>query len=64
LEKQIAAHEKKLADFMENPTVRPGMESLPQEMIQSQQQSRIEHLEKEIQTFRNNIQKIMDGEVR
>jgi hypothetical protein len=63
LEKQIAAHEKKLADFKASPTVRPGMENLSKEMVEKQQQGRIEHLETEIQTFKNNIQKIMNGEL-
>jgi hypothetical protein len=46
LEKQIAKHEKKIQDFIENPTVRPGMEHLSREVIQKQQQRRIQHLEK------------------
>jgi hypothetical protein len=44
-------------------TVRPGMENLPREVIQKQQQSRIQHLENEIQTFRNNIEKTLRGEL-
>jgi hypothetical protein len=61
LEKQIAAHEKKLADFKANPTVRPGMEGQSREVIEAAQQSRIRHLEKEIQTFRENIEKLKEG---
>ena len=61
LEKQIAAHEQKLANFIANPTVRPGMEHLPKEVIDRQQQSRIQHFEKEIRTFKENIQKILNG---
>jgi hypothetical protein len=61
LEKQIAAHEKKLADFKANPTVRPGMEGQPKEVIEAAQQSRIRHLEKEIQTFKENIEKLRRG---
>lgn len=61
LEKQIAKHEQKLQDFKNNPTVRPGMENLPSEVIQKQQQSRIQHLETEINTFKNNIDKIKRG---
>ncbi|MDA8448050.1 hypothetical protein [Paracidovorax valerianellae] len=34
LEKQIAQHEKKLLEFMNNPTVRPGMENQPLEVIE------------------------------
>ena len=61
LEKQIAAHEQKLAEFKANPTVRPGMEKLPREVIERQQQIRIQHLEREIQTFKNNIEKLRSG---
>jgi RHS repeat-associated protein len=63
LEKQIAKHEKKIQDFKDNPTVRPGMENLPKEVIQKQQQRRIQHLETEINTFKNNIDKIKQGEI-
>lgn len=63
LEKQIAKHEKKIQDFKDNPTVRPGMENLPKEVIQKQQQRRIQHLETEINTFKNNIDKIKRGEI-
>jgi len=61
LEKQIAQHEKKLADFKANPTVRPGMENLPKEVIEQQQKARIRHLETEIQTFKDNIDKLKNG---
>ena len=63
LEKQISKHEKKLQDFKDNPTVRPGMEKLPKDVIQKQQQRRIDHLETEIDTFKNNIDKIKPGEI-
>ena len=39
------------------------MEKLPAEVIQRQQQARIQHLETEIRTFNENIQKIMNGEL-
>ena len=58
LEKQIAKHERKIADFKANPTVRPGMEGLPKEAIEAQQKARIRHLETEIKTFRENIEKL------
>ncbi len=61
LQKRIREHEKKINDFKENPTVRPGMENLPKDLIRQQQQSRINHLETEIRTFRNNIEKIRFG---
>jgi uncharacterized protein YceH (UPF0502 family) len=61
LEKRIAEHEKKLADFKENPTVRPGMEGQPKGKVEAQQQARIEHLEKEIKTFKDNIEKLKDS---
>lgn len=53
----------KLDDFRANPTVRPGMEGLPDEVIKAQQATRIRHLETEIRTFQNNIQKILNGEL-
>ncbi|MDR6842185.1 RHS repeat-associated core domain-containing protein [Pseudoxanthomonas sacheonensis] len=58
LEKRIAEHTKKLEEFKANPTVRPGMEKMSKEAIQGQQKKRIEHLEKEIKTFRENIEKL------
>ncbi len=58
LEKRIKEHIEKLERFKENPTVRPGMEKLPKEAIEKQQRRRIEHLEKEIKTFRENIEKL------
>jgi hypothetical protein len=61
LENRIAEHETKLANFKANPTVRPGMENLPEEIIKKQQQARIQHLENELQTFRNNIEKLRQG---
>ena len=57
LEKQIAQHQKEAQDFKDNPTIRPGMENLPKEVIQKQQQIRIQHLQKKINTFKNNIEK-------
>ncbi|MDR1008280.1 MAG: hypothetical protein LBL65_06985 [Campylobacteraceae bacterium] len=57
-EKLIAEHEKKIIDFKTNPTIRSDMENLSPDIIRAQQVKRIEHLEKEIQTFKNNINKI------
>jgi len=63
LEKQIKKHEQKIKDFKKNPTVRPGMENQPKDVIKAQQQKRIEHLQKEINTFNNNINKIRQGKM-
>lgn len=63
LEKQIQRHQQKLDNFKVNPTVRPGMENLPKDLIRQQQNARIKHLETEINTFRNNIEKIRNGEL-
>ncbi len=57
--RRIEEHQQKIADFKDNPTVRPGMENLSQEAIQAQQASRINHFEKEIRTFTDNINKIL-----
>jgi RHS repeat-associated protein len=58
LAKQMEKHEQKLEDFKTNPTVRPGMEHMPQERIQAQQAQRAEDIKVEIQ--RNFVDKIMD----
>jgi len=58
LQKQIREHYHKIEEFRNNPTVRPGMENQPADVIAKQQQSRIDHLYKEIRTFERNISKI------
>jgi hypothetical protein len=35
------------------------MENLPKDVIRMQHEARIKHLETEIQTFKNNIQKVL-----
>lgn len=62
--KRIAAHKEKLQSFIDSPTVKPGMENLPIELIKKQQLRRVEHLETEINTFMNNIEKIKRGEIK
>jgi RHS repeat-associated protein len=59
LEALIKEHEQKIKDFKENPTVRPGMEHLPQEIIEAQWQRRILHLEREIKAFQGKIERIL-----
>ncbi len=59
--KQIVKHQEKIKNFKENPTVRPGMENCPQDLSLQQQNLRIKHLEKEIETFLENIVKILGG---
>ncbi|MDU3123602.1 MAG: RHS repeat-associated core domain-containing protein, partial [Acinetobacter baumannii] len=61
LEKRIVEHENKLNDFKSNPTVRPGMEGQPVSVIKAAQEARIRHLEKEIQTFKENIKKLQES---
>jgi len=63
LEKRISEHEQKLQQFKANPTVRPGMEGLSKDLIKKQQERRMDHLQKEIDTFRKNIEKINRGEL-
>lgn len=58
LQKRIDEHVAKLEEFKKNPTIRPGMEKMSKEAIEKQQARRIAHLEKEIQTFKQNIQKL------
>ncbi|KSB91794.1 hypothetical protein AS593_07160 [Caulobacter vibrioides] len=62
-EKRIVEHQAKLAEFRANPTVRPGMENLPKEVIESAQQRRVQHLEREIRAFEKNISDIRRGQV-
>ncbi|MCA8920944.1 MAG: pre-toxin TG domain-containing protein [Planctomycetes bacterium] len=62
--KRIAEHEKKLKEFIENPTVRPGMESQPPSVIRRQQEARIKHLKTEIETLKENMEKIKRGELK
>ncbi len=57
-EKRIAEHEQKLKWFKENMTTKPGMEGLAPDIVSKQQEARIRHLEKEIKTFSDNIDKI------
>jgi len=63
LEKRILEHKYKLKNSKDNPSVRPGMEKLPRDLIKKQQESRIRHLEKEIRTFKKNITKIKKGKL-
>jgi len=58
LQRQIKKHHQKINDFKNNPTVRPGMENQPADVIAKQQQARIDHLYREIRAFENNIYKI------
>lgn len=57
-EKLITEHEQKLKWFKENMTTKPGMEGLAPDIVSKQQGARIRHLEKEIKTFSDNIDKI------
>jgi hypothetical protein len=61
LQRRIAEHELKLLQFKENPTVRPGMEGLPAELIKRQQETRVRHLEAEIRAFKQNMEKLRRG---
>ncbi|NYH50332.1 RHS repeat domain-containing protein [Xanthomonas arboricola] len=61
LEKRIAEHAKKIEDFKKNPTVKPGMEKMPEAAVKIQQQRRVRHLETEIRTFRENIEKLKNS---
>lgn len=61
--RNIAEHLDKMNRFRDNPTVRPGIENMPAEKIAEQQAKRINHLKTEIRTFRDNIMKILEGEL-
>jgi RHS repeat-associated protein len=60
--RNILDHARRLQEFQSNPTVRPGMEGLPRDVILRQQQIRVEHLRTEIRTFTENMIKILTGE--
>ncbi len=55
LTKRIKEHELKIKEFEANPTVRPGMEKLPKEIIEKQQLERVKHLQREIRVFQGRI---------
>ena len=59
LKKRIEEHKIKLEEFKKNPTIREGMENLPEETIKKQQERRILHLEREIKAFEKNIDDIV-----
>lgn len=60
-EAHIAEHLRKISEFKNNLTIRPGMENLPKEIIEAQQARRIQHLQQEIDAGRKNIQDILGG---
>lgn len=66
LEKQIATHTDKLKAYKADPWKFDNMchlKNAPNDAVRQKIiQSRINHLEKEIQTFQNNIQKILSGQ--
>ena len=66
LEKQIAAHTQKLKDFKANPMKfdnKGFLKNAPNDAVRQKIiQGRINHLQQEINTFQNNIQKILNGQ--
>jgi len=65
LQKQITEHEAKLSAYKSNPMAHDHLgilKNAPNDAIRQQIiQGRIKHLEHEIQVFKNNIQKILNG---
>jgi RHS repeat-associated protein len=59
-DKLISEHRQKLDEFKANPTVRPGMEGQPKEVIEAAQERRIKHLEREIKAFEKNQKDILE----
>ncbi|VEJ49049.1 VENN motif pre-toxin domain-containing protein [Neisseria weaveri] len=55
LNKRIREHQEKIDKFRKNPTIRPGMENLPKDVIKAAQERRILHLEREIKAFQTRI---------
>lgn len=66
LEKQIASHTQKLKAYKANPYKFDNkglLKNAPNDAVHKKIiQSRIKHLEQEINTFQNNIQKILNGQ--
>uniref|UniRef100_UPI00280C055E VENN motif pre-toxin domain-containing protein n=1 Tax=Neisseria mucosa TaxID=488 RepID=UPI00280C055E len=58
LNKRIKEHKAKIEDFKKNPTIRPGMENLPKDIVKNAQERRILHLEREIKAFQKRIDAI------
>lgn len=56
LERRALQHEAKLADFKQNPTVRPGMEGRSPQEIAKQQGAREAHLKQEIANFKQQAE--------
>lgn len=63
LDKRIKEHRDKIEEFKKNPTVRPGMENLPKDVIKAAQERRILHLEREIKAFQTRIN-ILKGKAK
>lgn len=65
LESQITKHEEKLAEYIKDPLKFDNKGFLKNALNEAVRQriirSRINHLEREIKTFQNNIQKIING---
>ena len=65
-EKQIATHTQKLKDFKANPMKfdnKGFLKNAPNDAVRQKIiQGRINHLQQEINTFQNNIQKILNGQ--
>ena len=66
LEGQIAKHQTKLAEYIKDPMKFDNMgflKNAPNDAVRQKIiQSRINHLNQEIQTFQNNIQRILNGQ--
>lgn len=66
LESQIATHQTKLAEYIKNPMKFDNkglLKNAPNDAVRQKIiQSRINHLNQEIKTFQNNIQKILNGQ--
>lgn len=65
--KSISSLEKQLAEYIKDPLKydnKAFLTNAPNDNVRQQIiQSRVNHLQKEIQTFRENIRKIHDGEL-
>ena len=65
LESQVSKHEAKLAEYIKDPMRfdnKGFLKNAPNEVVRQKIiQSRVNHLQQEINAFRDNIQKIING---
>jgi RHS repeat-associated protein len=62
--RRAAEHKEKIAEFIENPTIRPGMENVSKELQEAQNAARINHWQKEVAEFEKQAAAKLDEAAR